>query len=92
MITDDYINKLLGRSRISIKVTLYPDMKQHMDRDILERHVKMTMINQLNEKVTENFGSFITENINNNEFEERNLDLVVIPTELFNSLLKELKK
>lgn len=92
MITDDYINKLLGRSRISIKVTLSPDMKQHMDRDILERHVKMTMINQLNEKVTENFGSFITENINNNEFEERNLDLVVIPTELFNSLLKELKK
>ena len=92
MITDDYINKLLGRSRISIKATLSPDMKRHMDRDILERHVKMAMINQLSEKVTENFGSFITENINNNEFEERNLDLVVIPTELFNSLLKELKK
>ncbi len=92
MITDDYINKLLSRSRISIKANVTTDMNQYMERDIIERYIKEAMVNQLSEKVTENFGSFITENITNDGLEERNLDLVVIPTELFNSLLRELKK
>ena len=80
---------LLSKSRIIGRVQINKDMIEHYEYNDIDRYVNHDLMKSLTGKIMENFSMHIQEKSLSPDLKEKEIDLMVVPTDSFKIVVEE---